>query len=466
MKESNYNFYINDDVNDIHLIYNTFRNTLVRVDDCKIQKYINQCNGNIKFNSETISEENFNNLISSGIIVSDDIDEKQKVIDYNKKRLEKLNKKNDVLSLVITPTLQCNFRCSYCFESTKIRKSEDALSLNVQRDIINFISKSIIQNHIKQVNIIWYGGEPLLQQGIIFLMQEKISSICKLNDVKFRSDIVTNGILLTQDVSELLFEHGIRKAQVTIDGPEFIHNQRRIYPTNPTNNYNMILDNLLKINENIRVNIRINIDRTNEGLIVNLIDDLIKRKIWPFKKNISLYMAKVRSNNKKINLSEKEFAVFEDQIRRYLMDKYNEITKTDKAKLQFHYPTSGGKLRCGYGVFRNAWVISYNGDLFRCWESVGCKEHIIGTVKDLLKDFGESIFKKIKIDNKTFERWGCFECKYFPICIGDCPWDYLSSSDNERRCTKWKNLLEYRLINQYKQYLYNPEIFTNVPFNI
>jgi len=466
MKESIYNFHINDRGNNIYIIYNALKNTLIQDDECRIQKFIMQCNGDILFNSDYISEDDFNDLISSGIIVSDETDEKQIAIEVNKKRLEKLYKQNDSLSLVITPTLQCNFKCYYCFESTNTRKNEDAISMEVQNDIINFISKSITTNNIKELNITWYGGEPLMQQQIIFALQEQINTICKLHDVKSHAFIFTNGVLLTPEVSELLYEHGIRKAQVTLDGQENIHNKRRFYPVDPTNNYKIILDNILNSNENIRFLIRINIDKSNKDLVFHLIDDLINRKIWPYKKNVTIYMGHVISTDKKVELSYQEFAEFEDSIRYYLMNKYNEITKTKEAKLKFHYPTYGGDLKCGYGIFRDAWVVSYNGELFRCLQSVGIKDHVVGTVKDLLKDFGQSIFEKIKIDNYTFERWGCFECKYFPICASRCPWDYLNSSNNERRCTKWKYLLEYRLIHQYKQFLTNPEIFRNVPFKV
>lgn len=466
MKASIYNFFISDSNEYIYIIYNALRNTLVRDDNCKIKKFIDQCNEDIQFNSDYITEVEFNSLITSGILVPNDINEKQIAIDVNKKRLEKQHKKNDLLSLVITPTLQCNFNCYYCFENTKIRKDEEALGMDVQNDIIHFISLSITKNHIKEVNIIWYGGEPLIQKQIIFSMQERINAICKSYNVKLSSCIITNGVLLTPEISESLYEHGIENAQVTIDGPETTHNKRRIYPTDPTSNYKIILNNLLKSNECLRFNIRINIDKINKDLIFSLIEDLIKRKIWPYKKNVSLYLAKVRSSDRRVNLSNKEFAIFEDRVRSYLMNQYNEITQTNKAKLKFHYPTNGSDVRCGYGIYRDTWVIGYNGDLFRCWESIGENKHIVGTIKDLLVDFGQSIFEKIKVGNQTFEQWGCFDCKYFPICERNCPWDFLNNENNERRCTTWKSVLEYRLINQYKQFLANPEIFTTVPFNV
>ena len=111
-------------------------------------------------------------------------------------------------------------------------------------------------------------------------------------------------------------------------------------------------------------------------------------------------------------------------------------------------------------MYPNSWVISYNGDVFRCWETVGQKEHAVGKMEDLLEDFGHSIFNKIKLDNQTFEKWGCFDCKFFPICGSRCPWDFVKN----KKCTEWKSMLEYRLLNQYKLFLKDSEIFENVPF--
>jgi uncharacterized protein len=466
MKESNYNFFINDNENDIHLIYNAFKNTLVSDDDCKVQKFIRQCDGDIKFNSEYLIQEEFNELISSGIIISDEINEKQSAIEINEKRIKQLSETNEMLHLVITPTLCCNFKCYYCFESTNSKKSNNSISMEVRNDIINFISMSITDNHIKKISITWYGGEPLIRQNIIFSMQEEIDKICKLHHVKIQSDIITNGILCSQETCDLLYKYGIKRVQVTIDGPEQIHNKRRYYPENPSNNYNLILENISKANENIRFDIRINIDRRNENFIFELIDDFIKRKIWPYKKNISLYTAQVESADKTdFELSRKEYTILQDRIRHYLMNKYNEITQTSNAKLHFFYPTFGGETGCGYGIFNNSWVISYNGDVYRCWEIIGRKEHAVGTMKDLLKDFGQSIVEKIKVDNKTFERWGCFDCKFFPVCGAGCPWEFTKNNE-ERRCTTWKNALEYRILNQYKLYLRAPNIFKTTPFNV
>ena len=468
MKESDYNFYINDNKENIHLVYNAFRNTLVSDDDNKVQNFIKHCNGKIKFHPEYLTEDEYNGLISSGIIVPDDLDEKKIAIEINRKRLNILNKKDGHLSLVIAPTLRCNFNCYYCFEGKNNKNIEESMNIEVKNDILNFIEKSLLYNHIKNVSIIWYGGEPLVQQNIIFSMQKKINEICKAYQVKISSHMVTNGSLLSPELSDLLHEHGIDRVQVTIDGPEHIHNKRRYYPENPKNNYSIILDNILYANNNILFNIRINIDKNNMNFVFDLINDLIKRKIWPHKKNVFITPALVKPELvesdaiTKFVLSKKDYLLLEDRIRRYLMEKYNEISLTKKAKLKFNYPKFGGEAGCGYGIYKNLWIISYNGDVFRCWDFIGRKKHAVGTMKDLLDDFGRSIVNKIKIDNIKFEQWGCFDCKFFPICGIECPW--FSEDSEKRRCTEWKSVLECRLLNQYKLFLKEPEIFQNVPF--
>lgn len=463
MKESNYNFYINDHEANIYLIYNALKNTLIRDNEGKVQKFVKQFKDNIHYSPKYLTKEEYNDLVSSGIIVSNDTKEKQVAIDRNKKRFEILHQKKESLSLVITPTLCCNFKCYYCFESLNTRKNEEFINIEVQNDIINFIKKSIEENHVQKIYITWYGGEPLIQRDIIFSMQEKINELCKINDVKLMSTMVSNGFLLSPEVCGKLYELGIKQIQITIDGPEQIHNKRRYYPVNPSNNYNQIVENILQANDKIMFNFRVNIDKTNKDYIFELIDDLIKRKVWPYKRNVHIYTAQVRANNNAdFVLSTKEYAIIEENIRCYLIDKYNEIMQTNKAKRNFLYPKFGGNVECGYGVFPNSWVISYNGDVFRCWESVGQAELKVGTMKDLLEDFGQSIFNKVKLDTQTFERWGCFDCKFFPICGSKCPWDFVK----HKRCIEWKEVIEYRLLSQYKLFLKEPAVYLNTPFNV
>lgn len=61
------------------------------------------------------------------------------------------------MSLIIAPTLDCNFRCPYCFEDLK----KIYMTKGTVNAIKNFV-RNKIKNGVTNLNVSWYGGEPLL----------------------------------------------------------------------------------------------------------------------------------------------------------------------------------------------------------------------------------------------------------------------------------------------------------------
>lgn len=73
--------------------------------------------------------------------------------------------------------------------------------------------------------------------------------------------MITNAYLLTKVVAKWLHEVGIDSIQVTLDGPEAIHDSRR-HLTNGGSTFAMIIDNLLAcegINQDIVI--CVNVDK-------------------------------------------------------------------------------------------------------------------------------------------------------------------------------------------------------------
>lgn len=71
-------------------------------------------------------------------------------------RWAKMHSQNDYMNLIIAPTMNCNFRCSYCFEK-KFRNTK-MMDLSLTQKIIDFAK----ERKVKHLKIDWYGGEPLL----------------------------------------------------------------------------------------------------------------------------------------------------------------------------------------------------------------------------------------------------------------------------------------------------------------
>ena len=58
-----------------------------------------------------------------------------------------------VLNVTIMLTLDCNFRCPYCFETLKKENISNKL-----QNIVHFITNFLVDNDIKHLNINWFGG--------------------------------------------------------------------------------------------------------------------------------------------------------------------------------------------------------------------------------------------------------------------------------------------------------------------
>lgn len=67
----------------------------------------------------------------------------------------------NVLSLTILPTLNCNCACFYCFEKDK---TAAMMTDEVIDNLIAFINQHV---NAKTLNLTWYGGEPLLGFDVI-----------------------------------------------------------------------------------------------------------------------------------------------------------------------------------------------------------------------------------------------------------------------------------------------------------
>lgn len=181
--------------------------------------------------------------------------------------------RNDVFELIILPTEQCNFRCTYCYENFEIRK----MSKQTVNGIKNFLTKkaAIIQD----LHISWFGGEPLLAIDII----EDISKyILRLNSINprffYKASITTNGYLLTKKNLDKLFKIGVKSFQISLDGDSITHNQTRIR-YDGYNTFERIWSNLLEIkktNFDLEILLRIHILQGNIDGVKNLIKNLNK----------------------------------------------------------------------------------------------------------------------------------------------------------------------------------------------
>ena len=122
-------------------------------------------------------------------------------------------------------TAKCNLKCKYCYaEPFEASSTDNFMKIETVRKMIDLLAGNSQKEHIE---IIFHGGEPLLQKPEWFddscnYVAEKFNGKNK----KYSFGLQTNNTLLNNDFVEIFNKHKI-KIGVSFDGTEEIHNKFR-----------------------------------------------------------------------------------------------------------------------------------------------------------------------------------------------------------------------------------------------
>lgn len=126
------------------------------------------------------------------------------------------------MKYTVCVTQACNLACAYCY----ISKRKVKLTLEVARKIIDFAYKNTPTD--ENINIGFFGGEPLIEFELIKDITELIESHELFDTQRVRLMIVTNGTLFSDEIADYLNEHDIALG-ISCDGPPAVHNRFRRY---------------------------------------------------------------------------------------------------------------------------------------------------------------------------------------------------------------------------------------------
>lgn len=335
---------------------------------------------------------------------------------------------SDTFGLTIAPTLNCNMRCPYCFED-KLNKVMDD---DTQEALLKFVKTKLTTGAYKKFSTSWYGGEPLLKKDIIEYLSGEFIKLCDEYHIEYKSEIITNGILLDKDTALMLKEKcKISFVQITIDGTREIHNKRRLL-ANEGDSFEIITNNIDSARNTIFIMVRCNIDKTNLGEAEKLIDYFLKERKWG--DTVGLYFAPIEKisshceTNSSHCYSRQEFGLIEAELLRKIYD------RGSFQLIQYLYPTSQ-VVSCA-AISTNFYVVDPVGNLYKCWN----------VMSDSSKNVG-NIFTGEKMNRENLS-WlcmdtpsQCMECKLLPLCNGGCPHQRLLH-DNTPTC--WNKTISFK----------------------
>jgi uncharacterized protein len=211
-----------------------------------------------------LSDDGLKELCEGGFFVPSDLDEGNivsQILDHEREK---------EFLIIILPHENCNFRCVYCYETFERGKMEPDIIVGLKA----FAGRKAKETRC--LSISWFGGEPLLARNVIYELSDSFMDSCERNGTLYKSSMTTNGYFLTPDVVDLLLQRKVNHFQVTLDGPETVHNRTRKL-AGGGGTYRKILDNLTEMryrDDKFSVRIRVNFNEDNAPFMEQHLSEL------------------------------------------------------------------------------------------------------------------------------------------------------------------------------------------------
>jgi uncharacterized protein len=338
-------------------------------------------------------------------------------LNYRLKYIEFLEEREkEEIQLFFVPTYACNFSCSYCYQSD-YPVQQSTLTKDIIDSFFRFIGEKF-KGRKKYITL--FGGEPLLSSTAY--LEHITYFISKAEENGLSLAIVTNGYHLDRYI-HLLNKQNTREIQVTLDGTEQIHNERRRLK-NGRNTFEKIVRNIdACLYKEIPVNLRMVIDKDNIDNLPHLASFAIE-KGWTDHPGFKTQIGR----NYELHYCQNGQSKLFDRLALYkeiytLIRKFPHITRFHRPSFSvMKFLSETGNLPSplfdACPACKSEWAMDYTGSIFSCTATVGKPGEKLGT-----------FYPEVSLDAKKIENWQkrdvlsiekCKECNVQLICGGGC----------------------------------------------
>jgi len=399
MQYSRYNIFSKIRDSENYFIVNLLSGNADILDSCDAEKI------EVIRNGEDINNKKFLSELTEKGYITDESDEKR---EYRRKYLDFIDsREKDEIQIFFVTNYSCNFACTYCYQN-QYNNPVKALNNEIVDAFFSYINKEFVSRK-KYITI--FGGEPLLtsprQKDLInYIISKSVESDLSLC-------FVTNGYHLEEYIP-ILKKGKIREVQVTLDGTESMHNNRRFLKGGGGTFEKIIIGIDACLKDNIDVNLRTVIDKEN----IDNLSDLARFAIEKGWTKSVHFKTQIGRNYELHHCQSTQDKLF-DRISLY--ESIYELTKNHPHILQFYKPaysitkflSENGELpdplfdSCP--ACKTEWAFDYTGKIYSCTATVGKADESLGT-------FYPDITRKEDI----IEQWETRDVTSIPECK-ECP---------------------------------------------
>ena len=161
--------------------------------------------------------EDVKSLVDAGKLFSEDV--------YENLAYEYKNNSNVIKALCLHVAHTCNLNCSYCFASQGKYQGDRALmSFETGKRAFDFLIEN--SGNRKNLEVDFFGGEPLMNWDVVKQLVEYARSIEKQHNKNFRFTLTTNGMLIDDEVIDFANKE-MSNVVLSLDGRKEVNDHFR-----------------------------------------------------------------------------------------------------------------------------------------------------------------------------------------------------------------------------------------------
>ncbi len=330
---------------------------------------------------------------------------------------EKLDKRSVVKAMCLHIAHDCNLRCKYCFADTgSFHHNRSMMSAEVGKKAIDFV----IQNSgsRKNIEIDYFGGEPLMNFGVVKEITEYAKEQGAKHGKNFRFTITTNGILLDEAKKQYINEN-MSNIVLSIDGTKEVNDKVRVR-VDGSGCYDTIVPKFVDV-ANSRGQDNYYVRGTFTAYNLDFAKDVLHLADLGFEQ--TSVEPVVAPYEEPYALREEHLPVIYEEYEK-LAKEYVERRKNGKPFNFFHFMVDLEQGPCvikrlsGCGSGHEYVAVTPEGDIYPCHQFVGNEDFRMGSVMD--GTFDENI-KQVFQKSNVYTKDECKNCFAKFYCSGGCP---------------------------------------------